>query len=203
MPRPVDASSFKSGGRQGSVGGSSDTSNTYSVRQVVVRRPAHAFARGRSSSSASPVEPKNQVRESAKVLAKFSSLAARKEVASDAKSRTSATSLEVPVGLASEQTSAEKRIPANNIHVNYTLGRSPLAQNPFNDPADEDWRTQSDAEESLKSPTLKTVKPDPTLGTKDDETPPRPQNEEAEQQGQELKDGEEDDDSKDERTARS
>ncbi|KAJ4393098.1 hypothetical protein N0V93_002305 [Gnomoniopsis smithogilvyi] len=189
MPRPVDASIFKSGGRQSNSGDSSDTSNTYSVRQVVVKRPAPGRARERSASPALQSKPKlNQVRESAKVLAKLNSLATRRKAASDAESTTSAASREVPIGLVSEQPEAEESSPANKVQKTYSLRRSPLAQNPFTDPTNEDWRVQSDAEESMESPTLKTANPDTAQESQDNGTPEPFQNDEAEKQGQEPED---------------
>lgn len=153
MPRPVEASSLKGGNQQGSRGSSSESSNTYSVREVVVKRPATALSlkSARSSTSAQARPGLKPVRESAKVLANLSSLAARKPVASDARSVASATSLEVPVGMLPETTSEEMGGPVNSSHIKYTLNRSPLAQNPFNDPADEEWPLQSDVEESIES----------------------------------------------------
>lgn len=148
MPRPVHASS-----RQDSLGSTSETSNTYSVREVVVKRPATALSikSARSSSSVQQRPGLKPVRESAKVLASLSSLAARKPVASDTKSVASATSLEVPEGMIAERTGTETRGSTNSAYIKYTLNRSPLAQNPFNDPSDEEWPLQSDAEERTET----------------------------------------------------
>lgn len=134
------------------------------------------------------------VRESAKVLANLSSLAARKTVVSDTKSIASATSLEVPVGMIPERTSVEGRGPVNSAHTKYTLNRSPLAQNPFNDPSDEEWLVQSDVEESVASPRSMSKVDDldnAAQESHDDKEPELQQNEEPDQEEQEVeKDGE-------------
>lgn len=129
------------------------------------------------------------MRESAKVLASLSSLAARKPVASDTKSIASATSLEVPVGMMPARTSAEVTGPVNIAHTKYTLTRSPLAQNPFNDPSDEEWPMQSDVEESIASPRPMSKFDDvdnAAQETQEDEEPESQQFEELEQEEQEV-----------------
>lgn len=210
MPRAVDASSFKSGGGGGriaSLGGSSDTSNTYSVRQVVVKGPAPGLsAQGRpSSSSSSQARLKlNHERISAQGGANLSKVASRNTVASLAASVASATSLEVPVRLSPEEPSAEKRFPSlakkdaiaetsdlvNNFPIEYTVRRSPLAQNPFLDPSDEDWpmRTNSDSEGSTRSSVLNIVNPDTGGQTQGDEQDDKQDDEQDNEQGDEKAD---------------
>lgn len=94
----------------------------------------------------------------------------RKPVASYVKPMTSATSLEVPVGMVVEVPTSENKNQSIGLRRQYTVRRSPLAQNPFTDPSDEEWQVQVEAEKSIMSPTLRIVNPDIPDETQGDET---------------------------------
>lgn len=161
VPRPVEASSFRSGSRGSSIGGSSDTSNSYNVRQVVLKGPAPGVAHSRPPSAYAQAKPKlTLVKVPGSGAVDLKSVNSRKPVASDAKNVTSATSVEVPVGLIPERPSSGQSDQTSVLQRHYTVRRSPLAQNPFTDPSDEDWQGPSEAHDSIISPTLRIVNPD-------------------------------------------
>lgn len=173
VPNPVDASSFRIGGpsRQSSFGGSGRSSITPSstYRQPVTRGPAPDVA---SPVPDLPVElpatPRVTLsKKSGKPGAGFQVVPKRRSLLNRFSFGKAEDRQEMQ-----EQRGLERTQSNSSLQRQYTVRKSPLAQNPFVDPGDAEADAEADVQEEIRSP-LKIVNPDLPQEDEDDEAQER------------------------------